>query len=92
MHTGCEVIMITYKFDGNILSDPQISVLQYGTSLVTYDVVLYPTGPNMLRVLHEVSKEKAYGLIEDVFKQASNLRNFQHVMIDLDELVRKYTE
>ena len=86
--------MITYKFDGNILSDPQISVLKYMNSSTAgkYDVVLYPTGPNMLRVLHEVSKEKAYGLIEDVFKQASNLRNFQHVMIDLDELVRKYTE
>lgn len=84
--------MITCKFDGNILSDPQISVLQYGISSVTYDVVLYPTGPSVLTLLHEVSKEKAYGLVEDIFKQVSNLRNFQHVMIDLDELVSKYTE
>lgn len=82
--------MITYKLNGNITSDPQISIVQYGVSSVTYDVVLYPTGPSVLRVLHEVSKEKAYGLVEDIFKQASNLRNFQHIMIDLDELVLKY--
>ena len=91
--------MITYKIKGNIISDPAvITYEQVRQGIKTYTVELCMHGldvdyaPQTVTVINGITKEKADNLIEDIFKQASNLRNFQHVMIYLDELISKYTE